>query len=107
MASGPRIPFSGVMLILFGALFLADQMGAIHFGQVFHVWWPAILVIAGLLGLIERPATPFGAIALLTVGAALLLANLHYVQLGSVWKLWPIVLIAMGLNILLGRAARH
>lgn len=29
MAQGSKIPFSGVLLVIFGALFLADQMGAI------------------------------------------------------------------------------
>lgn len=106
MASGTRIPFSGVMLIIVGGLFLADQLGAIHFGQIFHVWWPGILVIAGLLNLIEKPAAPFGPVILITVGVALLLANLHVVQMGSVWKLWPVVLIAVGFNILLSRGGK-
>ncbi len=106
MASGPRIPFSGVMLVVLGGLFLADQLGALHFGQVFHTWWPAILIIAGLLNLIERPASPFGPLAMLTVGVALLLANLGIVHMGSVWKLWPLVLIAVGLNILLGQRGK-
>lgn len=98
MASGPRIPFSGVMLVVFGCLFLADQLGVVRFGTVFHVWWPAILVIAGLLSLIEKPASIFGPIVMLTVGAALLLKNLGYLKIESVWKLWPLVLIALGLN---------
>ena len=49
MAAGPRIPFSGVLLVVFGGLFLADQLGALSFGHVFKVWWPALLVLAGLL----------------------------------------------------------
>ncbi len=102
MASGPRIPFSGVMLVILGGLFLADQMGALHIGQVFHTWWPAILIVAGALNLIERPTSPFGPLILLTIGTALLLANLGVLKFGSVWKLWPLVLIAAGLNILFG-----
>lgn len=98
MASGPRIAFSGVMLVVFGCLFLADQLGAIHFGAVFHTWWPAILVIAGLLSIIERPPSIFGPLIMLTVGVALLLRNLGYLKLESVWRLWPVILIALGLN---------
>lgn len=106
MASGPRIPFSGVMLVILGGLFLADQMGALHIGQVFHTWWPAILVIAGLLNLIEKPTSPFMPLIMLTVGSALLLANLGVVRIGSVWRLWPLVVIAMGLNILVGQRGK-
>lgn len=107
MASGLRIPFSGVLLVVLGALFLADQLGALHIGQVFHTWWPSILVIAGALQLVERPATPFGPLVLMTVGAALQLTNLGYVRFGSVWRLWPLVLIAVGLNILMGAKGKH
>jgi len=101
MASGPRIPFSGVLLVVFGGLFLADQLGAISFGHVFRTWWPALLVLAGLLNLIERPANFFGPLIMMTAGVALLLANLHVLEFESVWRLWPVLMIAMGLNILL------
>jgi len=100
MAQGPRIPFSGVLLVVFGALFLADQMGALQFGHVFATYWPALLVLAGILNLVERPASIFAPVIMVTVGAALLLANLHVLEFESVWRLWPLVLIAMGLNIL-------
>ncbi len=100
MASGPRIPFSGVLLVVFGGLFLADQLGALSFGHVFKTWWPVLLVLAGLLQFVERPASVLGPLIMVTVGVALLLANLHYLQFDSVWRLWPLVLIAMGLNIL-------
>ena len=100
MASGRRIPFSGILLVVFGGLFLADQLGAISFGHVFTTWWPALLVLAGVLNLIERPASVFAPIIMITVGAALLLSNLGYLKFESAWRLWPLVLIAMGLNIL-------
>lgn len=100
MAGGPRIPFSGIVLIVFGALFLADQLGALHFGEVFKTWWPALLVIAGLLSLIERPGAAMGPVIMITVGVALLLANLHVIEFAKVWRMWPVVMIALGLNIL-------
>lgn len=101
MASGPRIPFSGILLVVFGGLFLADQLGAISFGSVFRTYWPGLLVLAGLLNLIERPAQFFGPLIMITVGVALLLANLHVLEFEKVWRLWPVVMIAMGLNILI------
>ena len=100
MAAGPKIPFSGVLLVVFGCLFLADQMGALSFGHVFAVWWPAILVIAGLLNLIEKPSSVFGPVIMIAIGAALLLQHLGYMKVESLWRLWPVVLIALGVNIL-------
>ena len=106
MASGSRVSFSGVLLVVFGCLFLADQLGAINFGTVFRVWWPAILVIAGGLGLLEKPGSFFGPLIMLTVGAALLLQNLGYLRMTSVWKLWPLILIALGLNALFSNRSK-
>ncbi len=102
MASGPRIPFSGILLIVFGGLFLADQMGVVSFGQTFAQWWPALLIIAGVLHLIERQSGTFLPVVLITVGTALLLSNLGYLQIDSVWRLWPLALIAVGLKIVFG-----
>ncbi len=102
MASGPRIPFSGILLIVFGGLFLADQMGVISFGQTFAQWWPALLILAGILQLVEHQGGAFLPITFITVGTALLLSNLGYLQIGSVWRLWPLALIALGLKSVLG-----
>ena len=100
MASGPRIPFSGILLIVFGVLFLLDQQGGISFGHVFSQWWPVLLILVGVLNLVERPASVFAPVIMITVGCALLLSKLGYLRFESVWRLWPLVLIAMGLNIL-------
>jgi hypothetical protein len=98
---GPRIPFSGVLLVLLGSLFLADQLGALDAGHILRQWWPAILVLAGFLHLLEKPSTPIGPMVLIAVGAAFLLANFGLVRMVSVWNLWPVALIAIGLHILL------
>lgn len=103
MASGSRIPFSGVLLVVLGGIFLADQLGALDAGHIIRVWWPALLVVAGLLNLLEKPSTPIGPLVLLTVGVVLLLVNLHVLRMASVHRLWPVALIAMGLHILMSR----
>lgn len=103
MASSSRIPLSGLLLIALGAIFLADQLGVMNAGHVLRTWWPAALIVAGLLHLREGPSTPIGPLVLLAVGTALLLSKLGVVQLSSVGRLWPIALIAMGLHLLLAR----
>ena len=49
MAQVPRIPFSGVLLIVLGCLFLADQMGVLSFQHFFRQWWPAIMVLVAIV----------------------------------------------------------
>jgi len=100
MASGPRIPFSGILLVLLGGLFLADQFQVLSFGQLFSRWWPALLILAGLLNLLERPTKLFAPVLMIVVGAAILLSKLGYLELSQVLKLWPIVLVAMGVSIM-------
>jgi hypothetical protein len=106
MAQGPRVPFSGIMLIVFGALFLADQMGAISFGVTFSRWWPALLILGGVLHLVERPNILFLPIVMIGVGGALLLSNLGYLHVDNLWRLWPVLIIAVGLKIVLGGAQK-
>jgi len=47
--------FSGLVLILFGALFLLHNYGGgVNFADIFHRWWPALLILWGLSKLYER-----------------------------------------------------
>jgi hypothetical protein len=100
MASGSRIPFSGILLVVLGALFLADQFHVLSFGTLFARWWPALLILAGVLNLVERPAKVFAPVVMIIVGVAVQLSKLGYLELSQVWKLWPLVLITMGVSIM-------
>ena len=44
------------MLITIGVLFLLDQMGHVHWME-FNFTWPALLIVAGLVMLLERSAS--------------------------------------------------
>jgi DUF4097 and DUF4098 domain-containing protein YvlB len=47
--------FSALVLILFGALFLLHNYGGgVNFADIFHRWWPALLILWGLSKLYER-----------------------------------------------------
>lgn len=106
MASGPKIPFSGILLILFGAVFLADQLGAVSFGHVFRTWWPMLLVISGLLQVVEHGGASFGGVVLLTLGVVFQLGKLGYMEVDKLFKLWPLLLIALGVQILMDRRGK-
>lgn len=100
MAQGSRFPFSGVLLILLGLVFLADSLGFMSSGQVISRWWPMLLVIAGLLQIIEKRSV-FGGLVLLVVGGVFQLAKLRVLELGDLARFWPVLLVALGLQIVL------
>ena len=97
---GSRFPLSGVLLVLIGAVFLADQLGWLSSGRFIAEWWPAVLVIAGLLQIAERRSV-FGGLVLAVMGGVFLLGNLHLFNIRHVAHLWPVLLIALGLQIVL------
>lgn len=46
---------AALILIIAGALFLLSNLGTLpQAGPLFHRWWPAILIAAGVLLLVRR-----------------------------------------------------
>lgn len=52
----------GIVLIILGSLFLLEHTGVWDFGEVFHQYWPALLILCGIWMLVrrsrERPERP-------------------------------------------------
>lgn len=100
----------GVILMALGVLFLLDQAGYLNAGRFIGSWWPAVIILVGLVQLVARPGAPVGPGIVVAVGLILLVGQLGFVPGGAFNALWPIVLIAIGLSLLLnrvGRGARH
>ena len=67
--------------------------------------WPLLLVIAGLDGFINRGGFVWS-VLLAGLGGIFLLANFGYIQVSEwtvVVRLWPVLFIAWGLDLLIGR----
>jgi hypothetical protein len=44
-----------ILLIVFGILFLLEKRGLLpNLGGLFHDWWPALLIVAGVVMLVRR-----------------------------------------------------
>ncbi len=60
MSNGSRRPasiFTGLVLLLFGVLFLLRNFrGDLGIGHIFRTWWPLLLILWGLIKLYERMA---------------------------------------------------
>jgi hypothetical protein len=99
--------FWGLVLILFGVLFLLDQMGQLDFGEFIGRWWPLILVAVGLWQLVSSQFRELaGGLFLIVLGAIFQLAKLEVLGRSAWHFVWPALIIGLGLWILLGAFRR-
>ena len=89
----------GVVLVFIGALFLLVNFTNFTIG--FGTWWPAILIVAGLLDLLFNRRRWFRGAGTLIIGA------LFFMDTLDVWDvpwqfLWPVPILIVGLSIILG-----
>ena len=93
--------FWGLMLVVFGVLFLLDRMGGLDFGTLIGTYWPVIIIILGLSILIGSGfRRPFGGLFLMGIGTLFLLNSLDILEY-DVWQYaWPVLIILVGLWIL-------
>lgn len=98
--------FFGIILILLGSGFLADQMGYIEIGQTISTYWPLILIITGLTGLFDRKSSKIGNLIVLALGVLFQLNRLNYLDVEVFRLFWPVVLIIIGINIIFSKGVR-
>ena len=104
-ASGQLV--AGIILISLGALFLLDKFYAFRFGHFISVWWPMLLIALGAWKLAEREGRrATGPLVLITIGVIFLVDNLNLVWWWRMGNLWPLILIAVGVGMMMGRL-RH
>lgn len=90
--------FWGVVLIILGFAFLADQFTVFNFGKVIGVAWPLILTGLGVYMLTKHPKSR-GAYVLIFLGLIFFIGS---VTSFNIWTLWPLVLVFIGVSSLLG-----
>jgi predicted membrane protein len=90
--------FWGLMLVVFGVLFLLDRLGGLDFGTLIGTYWPVIIIILGLSILVGNGfRRPFGGLFLMGIGALFLMNSLDVLEY-DVWQYaWPILIIIVGL----------
>lgn len=86
----------GVLIIVVGVLFTLDNLGIVHADRYLR-FWPAVLVIVGLLKLAHARDTggTFGGFLITIAGVWLLLEQTALVRV-SFWDLWPMLLVFFG-----------
>lgn len=99
--SGPRWSslVGGIILIVFGGLFLVDTLDLADFGSAIRDYWPLIIVAVGVPKLFDRERRG-GGIWLIAVGIWLQISNLGL--FGLDWSSsWPVLLILVGAGMIL------
>src|SRR3972149_5320548 len=99
--------FVGVVLLVFGAGFLLDQLQVIEFGALPPPGWPLIIIPLAIIQLVTRSVAPSVSIFLLLVGAYLQVAQLDMLpfDLGQIF--WPSLLILAGVYLVLTRSMQR
>lgn len=93
----------GLIILLFGVLFLLSNIGIIDFnpGMFFATFWPVILILYGLKELLHRHLV--NGVAITLIGTAFLLNRFDLISLSLIWNiLWPLAIIYFGIRILFG-----
>jgi predicted membrane protein len=100
--------FWGLLIIIVGAIFLLGRMGVLDTHDVFHHYWPVILIVVGLWQMVSsgfRNVLP--GILLIVLGAVFLGYRLDAFP-QDVWHyIWPIAVIFVGLWLIFGPAFRR
>lgn len=102
--------FGPLFLITLGVIFLLDNLGVVQgsFWDTLIQLWPLLLVLIGLDSIYKGEGM-VGAAFMMGLGVVFLLANFG-VLIVDVWRvvlrLWPILLIAIGFDIVVGRKSR-
>jgi hypothetical protein len=106
---GERRPsiFWPVLLIVIGIFMLLNTLNLLS-GSLLDTMislWPLLLIVGGLDG-IYRGSGYLGSVIWIGIGAVFLMGNFGYIQTDA-WrmmlKLWPILIIAFGFDLILGR----
>ncbi|MGH8872911.1 MAG: LiaF transmembrane domain-containing protein [Acidimicrobiia bacterium] len=93
--------FFGVLIVAVGTVLLLDNAGVLDAGDTFGTWWPAVVVLAGVLTFAANPRHWPVALIITAIGAAFLLSRLDIVDIGNI--IIPAAIILVGLLVLFGR----
>jgi predicted membrane protein len=98
---------TGILIIIIGLGALLDTLNVISFWGYFSTWWPALIIIGGVITFANDARRNYiWALALVIVGGLLLLKNHSLVEFSVFELIVPVVLVAVGLSVLIGHKNR-
>jgi hypothetical protein len=96
-----------ILLVVVGIIFLLSNLGLLGGNLWGSIWrlWPVILIAIGLDSLFRRSEIA-GPVFMIVLGSVLLMNTLGMIGWETwdvLWRLWPVLLVAVGIEILIGR----
>lgn len=91
----------GLVVFALGSLLLLDYADVIDAGRVIGMWWPVVLIGAGLLALFSNPRHWFMPLVIVGFGGAVLLWTTEVVD--NLRLVGPMFLVLIGLLVIFGR----
>ena len=95
--------FTGLGVILFGALLLIDVVGIGGSSSILAQWWPAFIVGAGVLVFLNDMKSYLWSLLLIGFGIMYQLDVLNIVTFNPWQVFWPAIIIVIGLSIVFRR----
>ncbi|MEA1903232.1 MAG: DUF5668 domain-containing protein [Actinomycetota bacterium] len=96
--------YFGSLIVVVGIVLLLDNADVLDAGDVMGDWWPAALIVAGLLMFVSNPGHWAGPLIVAAIGVAFLLSTLEIADVSDF--LWPAIIVAVGLMVIFGRGSR-
>lgn len=100
----PRL-IVGLAILVLGALWTLDNLNVLE-SEDFTEWWPAVLILIGIVQFTNRRTNRVGPILLMIAGALLLASSLDYIDF-SIGDLIPLAIAAWGAKLVWDALARR
>lgn len=92
----------GMVMVALGVVLALGAADVFDTGEVISQWWPAVLIVAGLLQFATDPRHWFGPLLVGGIGVVLLLDTTDAIS-GDAWPVaWAVLLIIAGIAVLAG-----
>jgi len=98
--------YLGIIFILLGIGSLFNQLGLWDLGNIISIWWPLILIGAGVSQLSTKPVSKTSGITLIVIGALFQMRELDIITVSLVRFFWPAIIIAIGVSMLMPKTLK-